>query len=62
MKAYTYVEVKVSGYWMSMISHEHRDIIDDYAKRGYRYVGYIPTEMDTNGKLRSIDLILELDV
>ena len=36
-------------------------VIDEYAKKGFRYVGYIPTHMDTYGKLRSIDLIFEKD-
>ncbi len=61
MKAYTYVNLKVSGYLTSLRSEDHRAIIDQYAKKGYRYVGFIPTHMDTYGKLRSIDLIFEKD-
>ncbi|MBQ7337237.1 MAG: DUF4177 domain-containing protein [Clostridia bacterium] len=61
MKTYTYVNLKVSGYWTALRSEEHRMVIDEYAKKGFRYVGYIPTHMDTYGKLRSIDLIFEKD-
>ena len=38
---------------------EHRKIIDEYAANGYRYAGYIPILMDSNGKLYDIDLIFE---
>ena len=61
MKQYKYVNLKVSGYWTSLRSEAHREIIDEQAKNGYRYVGFIPTHMDTYGKLRSIDLIFEKD-
>ena len=43
-------------------SEEHRKIIDDYAKKGYRYVGYIPTVMTDYGKIKDMDLIFELDI
>lgn len=41
---------------------EHRKIIDKYAQRGFRYIGYIPVDIDDNGKLLKIDLIFETDV
>lgn len=40
----------------------HREIINDYAKNGYRYVGYVPTDMNNYGKISQIDLIFEIDV
>lgn len=61
MKKYEYVNVKI-GKVFSSKSEEHRQIIDEYAVRGYRYVGYIPTKMDTYGKVDYIDLIFELDI
>ena len=61
MKKYEYVNLKVSGYWTSLRTEEHRQVIDAYAKKGYRYVGFLPTHMDTYGKLRSVDLIFEKD-
>nr|MDD6336303.1 hypothetical protein [bacterium] len=34
---------------------EHRTIIDEYARKGYRYAGYIPPKrMDTAKSTRSI--------
>ena len=40
---------------------EHRQIIDQYAAKGYRYVGYIPTDITGHGVIRQVDLIFEID-
>lgn len=40
---------------------EHRQIINEHAAEGYRYVGYVPTNMNDHGKIREIDLIFEID-
>ena len=42
-------------------SDEHRDIIDEYAEKGYRYVGFIPTDMTDHGKIITMDLIFEIE-
>ena len=39
---------------------EHREIIDDYVrKRGYTYLGFIPTLFGPNGKMLELDLIFK---
>lgn len=43
------------------VTVEHRDIINDYAAKGYRYAGMIPTEISANGCIRRMDLIFEKD-
>ena len=60
MKKYEYVSINIS-YLFGAGSVEHRQIIDSYAARGYRYVGHIPTDIDAHGKIRKIDLIFEID-
>lgn len=60
MRKYEYVNVKV-GRWAGARSEEHRAIIDDYALAGYRYVGFIPTEMNDYGKIIRMDLVFETD-
>lgn len=55
---YTYVSVKV-GKFVGARCEEHRTIIDQYAEKGYRYVGFIPTDMSDYGKYKEIDLIFE---
>ena len=39
---------------------EYREVIDEYAQKGYRYAGYVPTEIHANGKIKEIDLIFEI--
>lgn len=60
MKKYEYVSVRIAKLIGSR-SEQHRKIIDDYAKKGYKYVGYIPKEVKDFGKLMEIDLIFEID-
>lgn len=38
---------------------KHKEVINSYAENGYRYVGFIPTEIDAKGCMRKIDLIFE---
>lgn len=61
MKKCEYVSVRVSKGIFGSKSEEHREIIDSYAAKGYRYAGYIPTLADNYGKLFEIDLIFECD-
>lgn len=42
--------------------NQHRDIINEYVQKGYRYIGYVPTEITGSGELIKIDLIFEKDV
>ncbi len=60
MKKYEYVSVHI-GKFIGARSLEHREIIDEYAKKGYRYVGYIPTNISDYGKIKDMDLIFEKD-
>lgn len=60
MKKYEYVHLKV-GKFIGAKSEEHRQVIDEYAQKGYRYVGYIPTLQTDYGKYKEIDLIFETD-
>lgn len=59
MKRYEYVKVK-SNFTGTLIDG-HREIIDEYALNGFRYVGYIPTMHSLNGAILEIDLIFEID-
>ena len=61
MKKYEYVSVHI-GKLVGAKSEEHRQIIDEYAKKGYRYVGYIPTVISDYGKIKDMDLIFEMDI
>lgn len=49
---------------LSTKSTAHRDIIDEYAAKGYRYAGWFPSKMSNmlSGVLEEIELIFETDV
>ena len=40
----------------------HRQIIDQYAAEGWRYVGYMPVLFTSHGGPKKVDLIFERDV
>lgn len=60
MKRYEYVPVEI-GWFFGSGTIEHRDIIDRYARLGYTYKGYIPTNINSEGRMKSIDLIFEIE-
>ena len=60
MKAYEYVNIHI-GKLVGAGSEAHRASIDEYAARGYRYVGYIPTNINNYGKITDLDLVFERD-
>ena len=60
MKKYVYVNININAF-IGAGSEEHRQIIDEYAAKGYQYVGYIPTDISDYGKIKKIDLIFEID-
>ena len=61
MKKYEYVNWDIST-WFGAGTEEHRQVIDEYAAKGYRYVGFIPTDINDHGKIKQIDLIFEIEI
>ena len=61
MKKYEYVNISIDNFFLGSGSEEHRQIIDEYAAKGYRYVGYIPTKIIPHGKIVEMDLIFEIE-
>ena len=59
MYKYEYVKLGAKKGFNSANFVQHREIIDDYAQRGYRFVGYIPTKEVSFGMLVEIDLVFE---
>jgi len=62
MKHYEYVELHIAKFIGGSVSTEHRKIIDEYAKKGYGYIGYIPAKIDDRGRITDIDLIFEKEI
>ena len=61
MKKYEYVNISIDNFFLGSGSEGHRQIIDEYAAKGYRYVGYIPTKITPHGKIVEMDLIFEIE-
>ncbi|MCQ2549952.1 MAG: DUF4177 domain-containing protein [Lachnospiraceae bacterium] len=61
MKQYEYVRITPKGAFVEKFEF-HREIIDDYARRGYKYVGYIPTKIAGYGYITEMDLVFEKDI
>ena len=60
MKKYEYVEINYNAKGVVFLcTDKHKEIIDSYAKTGYHYAGFVPTEIDAKGCMRKIDLIFE---
>ena len=60
MKRYEYVRLHNSK-WSGAKFEESRQIIDEYAAKGFRYAGFLPVVMDGYGRYKDIDLIFEKD-
>lgn len=68
MYKYEYVSVsaEMEGYlakFNNVLSlSDYREIIDQKAAQGWRYVGWMPTRESMKGYLRELDLIFEKEV
>lgn len=60
MPKYEYVKIDINLF-CGAGTMEHRQVIDAYASKGYKYVGYIPTKISDHGKIKEMDLIFEID-
>lgn len=60
MKKYEFVSVHIAKFCGSK-SEVHREIINAYAHKGWRYVGFLPTVLSDHGKIKDMDLIFEKD-
>ena len=60
---YEYVTVNTMNGLFSNKNQGYRDVINEYAAKGYRYVGWFPVRTNTfiEGAFEQIDLIFETD-
>jgi len=60
MYEYQYIAVETGGgVFFNNRDAAHRQVIEEEARAGWRYVGYVPLEFTGSGSVRSIDLIFE---
>ncbi len=60
MKQYKFITIK-GDYLTGAVFIEHRELIQEYTKKGYRYVGFVPVEITDLGKLKKIDLTFKTE-
>lgn len=60
IKKYEYVQIQ-TGRMDGSKSGEIRQAINDYAAKGFRYVGFVPTRENDRGRTTDMDLIFEKD-
>ena len=58
MYKYEYVKVDNEAIMASKFT-KHRDIINQYAEKGFRFAGFIPIKSDGYGRIKEMDLIFE---
>ena len=60
---YEYITVKLdkNNYALNADMESHREIIDQKASEGARYVGWFPVKQGPSGKTIEFDLIFEVE-
>ena len=66
MKKYVFVSMRKKAFGSYVADdgkgeRSHRDVINEMAAGGWKYVDNIPVEMDSYGKLKHYDLVFEKD-
>ena len=61
MKKYEYVSLQIAKIFKAG-NEEHRNIIDEYASKGYSYIGFMPTNIEGYGRITKVDLIFEKEI
>ena len=60
MYRYEYESIDVGGgIWIDNSGCKHREVIDQRARDGWRYAGYMPIQFSGRGSPTVIDLIFE---
>lgn len=66
MKKYEYVRMKLKPFDSKYSRRDgndetHRDVIGEFAARGYRFVGIVPVRSDSYGRIKEYDLVFEIE-
>lgn len=59
MYRYIYVEAQAETFFNVA---NHRELIDEYSQKGWRFVTAIPTEMNGQGYIKKYDLVFEKEI
>ena len=58
MYEYKYIDCRTGGGFFGG-NYGHRETIDQMAREGWRYAGFVPTAFTGHGGIASVDLIFE---
>lgn len=39
----------------------HREVIEEYALKGYKYIGFVPVKLGPSGKMLALDLVFMIN-
>lgn len=62
MYQYSYERIEVDRGFFSVKLDEHRNVINLYAKDGWRFVAAIPVKFGAYGAITGFDLVFEKEV
>ena len=67
MKKYEFVRMRKKAFgeyyaYEGNTDRTHRDVINEMAAKGWRFVDNIPVDLDGYGKLRYYDLVFEKEI
>lgn len=37
----------------------HREVIEEYASKGFKYLGFVPVKLGPSGKMLALDLVFD---
>lgn len=37
----------------------HREVIEEYTSKGYKYLGFVPVKLGPSGKMLALDLVFD---
>ncbi len=61
MYEYEYVTIQTKGAFTAEF-RTRREVIDQYAREGWRYAGWVPATLGAYGSIGQIDLIFEREI
>ncbi len=61
MIEYEFVNVKANMNWTGAYFNTHQTIIKEYARKGYKFAGFVPTQSNAHSII-AMDLVFEKEV
>ena len=61
MYKYEYVRIDNTVLAKSNFT-KYREIVDEHAKKGYRFVGFVPIKINFRGRVTKMQLVFEMQI